>query len=388
MKMKIILLMLVLTVGTTITGCNKNVASAIETETADVTETESEMETIKESETERASETEVESESEVELKLSREQQYIMDLFQLILGREADEKALEYFEKLLLDENKGVRHVILILFQSEEFKNRKLEAEEFVKILFEATLGRKASREELKVQSKDLEEYSDYMVLLVHFLDLEEFSKDIEIKEMSVGSIPSINGEVVILNDGLIVTTAEKYDESKDNIKFKYPVPKGKQNIVVELKVEEAETEVETKVIQEQPQTTNNTWSNSNSEDTNTGNVSASVPAPTTEIPQQTPVPQPQTQQQTEPQPQQTQAPVWVVTKAAWEEEIPVYEWQIRAICACGFDLTGAGYTQEQIGDHLEVHALAREPYGSWATKMVEVQVGTTIIKHPEEGYWK
>ena len=373
-------LLVTLVVGSIITGCKKTENAVVESENTVVTEREYETKIEKETmiETESEFEIEVERETKTKVRLSKGQQYVMDLFKLILGREADESALEYFEKLLLDENKGVRHVILILFQSEEFKNRKVDKEEFVKILFDVTMGRKASKEELQEQSKDLKDYSDYIVLLVHFLELEEFSEKVEKTRIPVGSIPSINGEVVILNDGVIVTTAEKYGEGKDNIKFKYPVPKGKQNIVIELRAEkETEKEVETVAFQEQPQTNiNNNWED---------NGGVNTPTVVIETPQQT---QAQTQQttqvpQTEPQ---TQAQVWVVTKEAWEEVVPKYEWQLRMICACGYDITG--WTEENITDHLFMHIDKDEPYGSWATKMVEVQTGTEMINHPEEGYWR
>jgi len=381
MKKKITTLILVSMVC--LIGCNKsnNTRAVITSESEIKLKTELKTETELESETE----TKIESETgnATEVKLSKTQQYITELFKSILGREADKGALEYYEELLLDESKGVRHVVLILFQSEEFKNRKVDKEEFIKILFDVTLGRKANKEELQIQSKDLKDYSDYMVLLVHFLELEEFSKKVETTKIPVGSIPSINGEVVILNDGLIITTTEKYNESKDNIKFKYPVPKGKQNIVVELKVEEeTEREVETVAFQEQPQTNiNNNW-------VDNGGATEDTPAVVREIPQQTQTQiQPTTQEppQTEPQ---TQAPVWVVTREAWEEVVPKYEWQLRMICACGEDITES-LLRDDSPSHIALHMLAGEYHlGSWASQMVQVQVGIEIINHPEEGDWR
>jgi len=382
MKKKITTLILVSMVC--LIGCNKsnNTRAVITSESEIKLEAELKIEIELESETEIKIESETENITEV--KLSKAQQYITELFKSILGREADKGALEYYENLLLDENKGVHHVVLILFQSEEFKNRKVDKEEFVKILFDVTLDRKASKEELQIQSKDLKDYSDYMVLLIHFLELEEFRKKVETTKIPVGSIPSINGEVVILNDGLIITTAKKYNESKDNIKFKYPVPKGKQNIVVELKVEEeTDKEVETVVFQEPPQpqaNINNNW-------VDNGGATDDTPAVVIEIPQQT---QAQTEPTTQEPPQtepQTQTPVWVVTREAWEETVPKYEWQLRMICACGEDITES-LLRDDSPSHLALHALAGDPYGSWASKMVQVQVGTEIINYLEEGYWK
>ena len=354
-------LMLLLLSVVLLAGCSQK---GTEIETTLITESETEIETESETEIEKETETKIETESATEVKLSKEQQYITDLFKKILGREVDEKALEYYEKILLDENKGVRQVILMLFQSEEFKNRKIDKKEFLEILFDTTFS-KSNKEEKEELLKGLQEdYSDYINLLIQFLNSDEFRESIEAKRLPLGSLPTINNEVVILNNGVVVTTAEKYKENQSNIKFKHLVveTERKQNIIV---VEE-ETEKETQ----------------NQEQGRPSAEPAQVPQPQTQAPQpQTQAPQPQTQAP------QTQAPVWVVTKAAWEEVVPVYEWQLRAICACGFDMTV--FTDNQIDDHLKAHVLAGDyHFGSWATQMVEIQVGTKTIHHPEEGYWK
>ena len=358
-------LMLLLLSVVLLAGCSQK---GTEIETTLITESETEIETESETEIEKETETKIETESATEVKLSKEQQYITNLFKDILGREVDEKALEYYEKILLDENKGVRQVILMLFQSEEFKNRKIDKKEFLEILFDTTFS-KSNKEEKEELLKGLQEdYSDYINLLIQFLNSDEFRESIEAKRLPLGSLPTINNEVVILNNGVVVTTAEKYKENQSNIKFKHLVveTERKQNIIV---VEE-ETEKETQ----------------NQEQGRPSAETAQVPQPQTQAPQpQTQAPQTQTPQTQAPQPQ-TQAPVWVVTRAAWEETVPVYEWQLRAICACGFDMTG--WTDILVSDHLKGHLLAGEPYGSWATQMVEVQTGTRVIQHPEEGYWK
>jgi hypothetical protein len=372
MRKRLYILFVLAYLGTIVVGCSKK-----EIESVNVIETEIESESTSEVETESETDKETETEVETEVKLSKEQQYVMDLFNLVLDREADETALAYFEKILLDENKGVRQVILMLFQSEEFKNRKLGTEEFVKMLYASVLGRKASKEELEALKELKEEYADYVVLAVKFIHSEEFGKNTEANKIPVGSLPTINNEVIISNTGEVVSTSEAYNKNKDNIKFKYPVENGKQNTVIAI-VEETEKEVEIVTVPEQTPQINNHEVNTNV-NTNTGSEQNTVPQQTTQAPQPSPS-QPQTQPQ-------SQAPVWVVTKAAWTEEVPIYEWQLKMICACGHDITG--WTDNQISEHLKAHMLAGDYHlGSWATQMVEVQVGTQIIHHPEEGFWR
>ena len=361
----IYVLLMVLIIVNIMTGCNKKEVAA-ETETLTESELETEEESETESETESRTKAETESEAGAEVKFSKEQRYVMDLFNLILDREADEAALAYFEKILLDENKGVRQVILMLFQSEEFKERELGTEEFIKMLYESVLGRKANKEEVEALKGLKEEYSDYMVLAVKFMHSEEFSKNAEANKILVGSLPTINNEVIISNTGEVVSTSEAYNKNKDNIKFKYPVEEGKQNTVV-ASAAETEKGVESVFVPEQQTSPIN--SNTNNSGVNT-------------VPQQsTQAPQPQAQKQTESE------KVWVVTRAAWEEEVPVYEWQLRCICACGEDITDSLVNNES-PSHLKIHALAGDPYGSWASQMREIQVGTKTIHHLEEGYWK
>ena len=376
MKKRIYILLILVCLGT-IVGCSKKEVVA-ETETVTESELETEEDSETESETETEAKSETESETETEVKRSKEQQYIMNLFNVVLGRKADETALDYFEEILLDENKGVRQVILMLFQSEEFKERELGTEEFIKMLYESVLGRKASKEEVEALKGLKEEYSDYMVLAVKFMYSEEFSKNAETNKIPMGSLPTVNNEVIISNTGEVVSTSEAYNKNKDDIKFKYSVTDGKQNTVV-LMVAETEKEA-TITIPEQTLPANNSSNNGGTNtNNNTVNGQNTVPQQETQAPQ--PQTQPQTQKQTESE------KVWVVTKAAWDEIVPVYERQLKMICACGHDITG--WADNNISEHLKSHMLAGDYHlGSWADKMVEVQVGTKTIHHPEEGYWR
>ena len=78
--------------------------------------------------------------------------------------------------------------------------------------------------------------------------------------------------------------------------------------------------------------------------------------------------------------------VWVVDKASYTYEEPVYESQYRVICnTCGLDMTE--FSHSEIGSHQKAHMLNGENC-SYAGKTVQVQVGTKTVTVPEEGHWE
>ena len=74
--------------------------------------------------------------------------------------------------------------------------------------------------------------------------------------------------------------------------------------------------------------------------------------------------------------------VWVVDKAAYTEEVTVYEWQSYPICyTCQVEIT------ENVSAHVKAHALKGEPAGhkeGWR----QVPIGTETVTHPEEGHYE
>lgn len=74
--------------------------------------------------------------------------------------------------------------------------------------------------------------------------------------------------------------------------------------------------------------------------------------------------------------------VWVVDKAAYTYEEPIYEERDRTICnECGADIT------ENLIPHMKNHILNGEN-GSYRNEWVNVQVGTKTVEVPEEGHWE
>lgn len=76
--------------------------------------------------------------------------------------------------------------------------------------------------------------------------------------------------------------------------------------------------------------------------------------------------------------------VWVVTKEAYTEYIPVYtnirsQWE----CTCGYKTEDS----DAFDIHERDHLLNEEP-SAWRVNTLEDFSHMEIIKHPEEGYWK
>ena len=100
---------------------------------------------------------------------------------------------------------------------------------------------------------------------------------------------------------------------------------------------------------------------------NTGNTGGTVQTPATPKPQ-------------------NHAPIYrqqyVVDKAAWSEEVPVYTTVEWAMCTtCGADITGNTVA------HMKEHALNGEN-GNWRSEFKQVQTGTKTIYHEEVGHWE
>ena len=74
--------------------------------------------------------------------------------------------------------------------------------------------------------------------------------------------------------------------------------------------------------------------------------------------------------------------VWVVDRAAWSEQKPVFESRELCICnVCGADIT-ANPTP-----HNKSHMLAGEGGGNHS-EVKQIQVGSETTKHPDEGHWE
>ena len=219
----------------TVVELETEVESEQETEVESETESEAETEEV-ESEAESEQETEVESEAEIEVKsenhMSKEERYLENVFKLVLGRSIEESALNFYLEMLQDEKQGVSHVLLNIYQSKEFTDKKLNAGAFVKLSFQSVFGREATEIEIAELSKGLQNNIDYKILLLKLLQYSEYENYINELGVEVGSVTTINGKIIVLNDGAIVTSGEQYKNNRNNIKISIDVRKAKQNIEV------------------------------------------------------------------------------------------------------------------------------------------------------------
>lgn len=79
---------------------------------------------------------------------------------------------------------------------------------------------------------------------------------------------------------------------------------------------------------------------------------------------------------------------WVVDKAAYSYEEPVYEEKWAMICwGCGIDVSNGIMTAEQRTDHMLEHHLKGEPTG-YHSGYLTVQTGTRTVEVPEEGHYE
>lgn len=91
-------------------------------------------------------------------------------------------------------------------------------------------------------------------------------------------------------------------------------------------------------------------------------------------------------------PGKTPKKVWVVTKEAWVEYIPIYEKEYGLECTgCGerFSLSICGTENflDLYTEHENKHMDNNEPGGYRTVIISETYIETKVIEHPEEGYW-
>ncbi len=101
--------------------------------------------------------------------------FVKRLYILVLGREYDPKGLNDWVKALKNGEQTASSIVKNFFFSEEFLNKNIDEEEFVKIAYLTILGREASKEDLnfwreKLVKKEISEEK----LLDDFLNSKEF----------------------------------------------------------------------------------------------------------------------------------------------------------------------------------------------------------------------
>lgn len=102
--------------------------------------------------------------------------FIERLYNILLEREIDAKGKNYWTKFINNENKSLQNLILSFFNSLEFKNRNLTNEQFIKVVYEALLGREPNKNELKFWIDKLKHKMNKLNIIKSFLKQKEFKK--------------------------------------------------------------------------------------------------------------------------------------------------------------------------------------------------------------------
>ena len=161
-------------------------------------------------------------------------------------------------------------------------------------------------------------------------------------------------------------------------------------VVSETAAEIAETTVVSETAAEETASVADSETESATESTEAPAESAAQPATQPATPMQVSTgataQQPQTTAPATPAPQ-NHAPLyrqqWVVDKAAWTEEQPVYETKTAAICNyCGADIS------ENPTKHMKDSLTSGGQCGSYSVKPIQIQTSTKTIYHEEQGHYE
>ncbi len=103
-------------------------------------------------------------------------EFVSRFYTNALQRDADPNGTQYWAKELKDADKTAKEVAKEFFNSEEFKNLNLNDEEFIKTAYKTLLGRDADEAGLKYWEEQLQNGVSREELIDQFLDSEEFKK--------------------------------------------------------------------------------------------------------------------------------------------------------------------------------------------------------------------
>ena len=101
------------------------------------------------------------------------QNFIQRLYQNILGRTADQGGLSYWQNQL--KNKTAADVAMSFFHSQEFTNKQLDDSAFIQTVYQTILGREADNGGLRYWQSQIKGGKSKDAILEGFLHSTEFS---------------------------------------------------------------------------------------------------------------------------------------------------------------------------------------------------------------------
>ncbi len=102
--------------------------------------------------------------------------FIIRLYNFVLEREGDGKGVNYWLNALNNGEKSIEEAVLGFFNSQEFKDKNLNDEEFIKIVYKAILDREADENGLRFWVKKLQDGVSRTEIIKSFLKQPEFQK--------------------------------------------------------------------------------------------------------------------------------------------------------------------------------------------------------------------
>jgi len=130
--------------------------------------------------------------------------FVSGFYGFILQRDSDEEGMNFWVEKLKNKKETPKSVVEFFFFSEEFENRKLTDEEFIKTAYRAILGREADKEGLSFWKRMLKEKGKRWVVEA-MADTDEFKRfSTELFENRESDIlPPPDGLRGVFRDGIV-----------------------------------------------------------------------------------------------------------------------------------------------------------------------------------------
>ncbi len=107
-------------------------------------------------------------------KIQKIDKFINFLYLNILEREPDSEGVKYWKRELLKGKKAAKEVVRFFFESEEFKSKDLNNEEFLEILYKTIFQREADKKGISYWLKELSKGKSREDVINSFIESEEF----------------------------------------------------------------------------------------------------------------------------------------------------------------------------------------------------------------------
>ncbi|NPA81572.1 MAG: DUF4214 domain-containing protein [Epsilonproteobacteria bacterium] len=149
--------------------------------------------------------------------------FIERFYNIVLGRRADRAGLDYWNNELRTKAKSAKDIALGFFNSKEFKNRNLNDEDFLTVVYRTLMNREPDKDGLEFWKKKLKEGAGRDYVVKAFLDSPEFKNitesylgkynvDIRINEIMAANTKTVyDGDFFNFSDWIELKSQEAKD---------------------------------------------------------------------------------------------------------------------------------------------------------------------------------